>query len=123
VRKYIVVRSVTVTVFPTPTSATVNVLSILRAPPADINNQKRNRKSDRPTDSVAFFDFTSQAITEEPFTAVANNFTRLYNNLNLMWLTSIFFNQKKNMERLFEAISNSIADRVSNTLKIPELFK
>ncbi|KAL4127331.1 hypothetical protein QTP88_011506 [Uroleucon formosanum] len=63
------------------------------------------------------------SIINAQFTTIVENFIPLYNNLNLMWLTSSLFSRKKHMERLLESISNSIADRVSITLSIPEIFR
>ncbi|CAH1731507.1 unnamed protein product [Aphis gossypii] len=63
------------------------------------------------------------SIINAPFTIVVENFIPLYNHLNLMWLTSSLFSRKKHMERLLESISNSVADRVSVTLNIPEIFR
>eukprot|EP00102_Acyrthosiphon_pisum_P010472 XP_008178796.1 PREDICTED: uncharacterized protein LOC100572790 isoform X2 [Acyrthosiphon pisum] len=63
------------------------------------------------------------SIINAPFSIIVENFIPLYNNLNLMWLASSLFSRKKHMERLLESISNSIADRVSITLSIPEIFR
>lgn len=83
----------------------------------------RLRIPDRLSVAIRLCCCASQAIHNAPFAEVVDHFTDLFNNLNLMWLTSSFFGQKKYMERLFESISNSIADRVSDTLSIPEIFK
>lgn len=40
-----------------------------------------------------------------------------------MWLTSNLFSRKIHMERLLESISDSIADRVSRTLSVPDIFR
>ncbi|XP_025202205.1 uncharacterized protein LOC112599500 [Melanaphis sacchari] len=63
------------------------------------------------------------SIINAPFVFIVENFLPLYNHLNLMWLTSSLFSRKKHMERLLESISNSVADRVSVTLSIPEIFQ
>ncbi|VVC24142.1 Dynein heavy chain, domain-1 [Cinara cedri] len=63
------------------------------------------------------------AIVMAPLSVINENTTPLYNNLILMWLTSSFYKEKKNMERLLELISNLIADRISTILSIPDIFR
>lgn len=59
----------------------------------------------------------------EPFTVIIDSIATLYNNLNLMWLTSSFYGRKEHMERLIESISNLIADRISAALAVPNIFR
>lgn len=76
----------------------------------------------RPITFVLVF-FYFQAITIAPFSDIIKHFTPLYYNLNVIWLTSSWFSQKKQMEHLLELISDSIADRVSIALNVPKIFR